>query len=129
MAEGTGVSQLIETVTGMKQQQETQQQNQQNQQQILEDIVQQLRNMSARMDQMTKAQGKRLMGSPHNSPTRSVNRNPRYEVVPQERIQQVQLKSIQLGFPGLMEMILSVGYTRPINSLTFTTPQPNTCYL
>jgi Tfp pilus assembly protein PilN len=40
MAEGIGVSQLIETVTRMKQQQETQQQNQQNQQQILEDIVQ-----------------------------------------------------------------------------------------
>jgi hypothetical protein len=40
MAEGIGVSQLIETVTRMKQQQGTQQQNQQNQQQILEDIVQ-----------------------------------------------------------------------------------------
>jgi len=39
MAEGTRVSQLIETMSGMKQQQELQQQNQQNQQQILEDIV------------------------------------------------------------------------------------------
>jgi len=46
MAEGTRVSQLIETVSGMKQQQEAQQQNQQNQPQILEDIVQQIRNMS-----------------------------------------------------------------------------------
>jgi len=55
MAEGTRVLQLIETVSGMKQQQELQQQNQQNQQQILEGIVQQLRNMSTRMDHMTKA--------------------------------------------------------------------------
>jgi TolA-binding protein len=89
MAEGTRVSQLIETVSGMKQQQELQQQNQQNQQQILEDIVHQLRNMSARMDQMTKAQGKRPMGSPLNSPTRVVNGNPRHEIVPHEGIQQV----------------------------------------
>ena len=64
MAEGTRVSQLIETVSGMKQQQETQQQNQQNQQQILEDIVQQLNNMSTRMGQMAKTHGKRPMGSP-----------------------------------------------------------------
>jgi len=71
----------------MKQQQETQQQNQQNQQQILEDIVQQLRNMSTRMDQMTKAQRKRPLGYPPNSPTRSINGNPRHEVVPQEGIQ------------------------------------------
>jgi len=99
MAEGTRVSQLIETVSGMKQQQELQQQNQQNQQQILEDIVQQLRNMSTRMDQMTKAQGKRPMGSPPNSPTAAVNGNPRHEIVPQEGIQQVQLKSIRLEFP------------------------------
>jgi TolA-binding protein len=99
MAEGTRVSQLIETVSGMKQQQEAQQQNQQNQQQILEDIVLQLRNMSTRMDQMAKAQGKRPMGSPPNSPTRSVNGNTRHEVVPHEGFQQVQLKSIRLEFP------------------------------
>ena len=126
MAKGTRVSQLIETVSGMKQQQELQQQNQQNQQQILEDMVQQLRNMSTRIDQMTKAQGKRPMGSIPNSPTRVVNGNPRHEIVPQEGIQQVQLKSIRLEFPGLMEMTLLVGYTRPINSLSFTTPQLNT---
>jgi hypothetical protein len=82
MAEGTRVSQLIETVSGMKQQHEKQQQNQQNQQQILEDIVQQLRNMSVRIDQMTKAQGKRPLGYPLNSPTRSINGNPRHEVIP-----------------------------------------------
>nr|XP_034919250.1 uncharacterized protein LOC118052388 [Populus alba] len=99
MAEGTRVSQLIETVSGMKQQQEAQQQNQQNQQQILEDIVQQLRNMSTRMDQMAKAHGKRPMGSPPNSPTMSVNGNTRHKVVPQEGTQQVQLKSIRLEFP------------------------------
>jgi hypothetical protein len=64
----------------------------------LEDIVQQLRNMSTRMDHMTKAQGKRPMGSPPNSPTGAVTRNPRYEIVPQEGIQQVQLKSIRLEF-------------------------------
>ena len=87
MAEGTRVSQLIETVSEMKQQQELQQQNQQNQQQILEDMVQQLRNMSVIMDQMTK--GKRPMGSPPNSPTGAINGNPRYEIVPQEGIQQV----------------------------------------
>jgi len=99
MAEGTRVSQLIETVSGMKQQQELQQQNQQNQQQLLEDIVQQLRNMSTRMDHMTKAQGKRPIGSPPNSPTGAVTGNPRHEIVPQEGIQQVQLKSIRLEFP------------------------------
>ena len=75
---------------------------------------------------MNKAQGKRSMGSPPNSPTRSVNGNPRHEVVPQEGIQQVQLKSIRLEFPSLMEMILLIGYTRSINSLTFTTLQLNT---
>ena len=89
MAEGTRVSQLIETVTRMKQQQETQQQNQQSQQQLLEDIVQQLRSMSARMDQMSKAQGKRPIGFPPNSPTRSVNGNQRHEVIPHEGTQQV----------------------------------------
>jgi len=47
---------------------------------------------------MTKAQRKRPMGSPPNSLTRSVNRNSRHEVVPQEGIQQVQLKSIRLEF-------------------------------
>jgi YesN/AraC family two-component response regulator len=84
MAEGTRVSQLLETVSRMKQQQEAQQQNQQNQQQILEDIVQQLRNMSTRMDQMAKAQGKRPMGSPPNSPTRADNGITKHEVIPQE---------------------------------------------
>jgi hypothetical protein len=39
------------------------------------------------------------MGSPPNSPTRSVNGNPRHEVVSQEGIQQDQLKSILLEFP------------------------------
>jgi hypothetical protein len=40
MTEDTRVSQLIETVAGMKQQQDLQQQNQQNQQNTLEEIVQ-----------------------------------------------------------------------------------------
>lgn len=89
MAEGTRVLQLIETVSRMKQQQEAQQQNQQNQQQILEDIVQQLRNMSTKMDQMAMAHEKRPMGSLPNSRTTSINGNTRHEVVPQEGIQQV----------------------------------------
>jgi hypothetical protein len=55
--------------------------------------------MSARMDRMSKAQGKRPIGFPPDSPTRSVNRNQRHEVIPQEGTQQVQLKSIQLKFP------------------------------
>ena len=33
------------------------------------------------------------------------------------------------SFPSLMEMILLIGYTRPINYLTFTTLQLNTCCL
>jgi hypothetical protein len=42
--------------------------------------------MSVRMDQMTKAKGKRPMASPSNLPAKSVNGNPRHEVVPQEGI-------------------------------------------
>ena len=99
MAEGTRVSQLIETVSGLKQQQEAQQQSQQGQQQLLEDIVQQLRTMSARMDQMAKAQGKRPIGSPPNSPTRSVNGDQRHEMIQQEGNHPVQIKSIRLEFP------------------------------
>jgi hypothetical protein len=55
----------------------------------LEDIVQQLRNISTRMDHMTKAQGKRPIDSPPNSPIGVVTGNPRHEIVPQEGIQQV----------------------------------------
>jgi len=54
--------------------------------------------MFARMDQMSKAQGKRPIGFPPNSPTRSVNGNQRHEVISQEGTQQVQLKSIRLEF-------------------------------
>ena len=48
---------------------------------------------------MAVAQGKRPMGSPSNSPTRTNNGITRHEVVPQEGFQQVQLKSIRLEFP------------------------------
>jgi hypothetical protein len=126
MAEGTRVSQLIETVSGMKQQQEAQQQNQQNQQQILEDIVLQLRNMSTRMDQMAKAQGKRPMGSPPNSPPGQSMEIQGMKWYHMKDFNRFSSNQSDWSFPGSMEMILLVGYTRPINSFTFTTLQLNT---